>query len=368
MTGRMKTPDTINVAIIGTVGVPASYGGFETLAENLVVHNRDDRVRYTVYCSRRAYSERPGEFCGARLRYVGFRPNGWQSVIYDAVSIFRALRHEDMVVAFGVSGAVALPFAKLFSRKKIVVHTDGIEHRREKWNRVARWYLKLSEALAVRFADAVVVDNQAVADYIRGEYGIESPLVEFGGDNSVFDDVADEEGILSAYGVRAGEYAVAICRIEPENNPEMILEAFRRCGRRLLFIGNWRSTQLGVSLSERYGNVPNIVMAPAVYDKETVYVLRKCASVYVHGHSAGGTNPSLVEAMYLGLPVVAFDVVFNRQTTEGHAMYFKSVDELVNILGGEAYGDMGAVMREVAERRYKWDLIVDKFVDTLMSV
>lgn len=365
----MKKGETnkINVAIIGTVGLPANYGGFETLAENLVVYNSDESLCYTVYCSSKSYSKRMAEFCGAKLKYVGLKANGWQSVIYDAVSIVRALRSEDVVVAFGTSGSVVIPFVKPFTKKKIIIHTDGIEYRREKWGRFARWYIRLSERMAVRFADVVVVDNQAVADYIHETYGVSSPLIEFGGDNSVFDDVSNEQGILSKYGLKAGQYAISICRIEPENNVEIILDAFRRSGRQLLFVGNWEKTPLGVRLLKEYSGIENIKMAPAVYDKQTVYVLRRNAEFYVHGHSAGGTNPSLVEAMYIGLSVVAFDVVFNRETTEGQASYFDSAQQLSAMLSN-GVSQNGAAMKEIADRRYKWNLIVDKFVGTLKSL
>lgn len=356
----------INVAIIGTVGLPANYGGFETLAENLVVYNCDDSLHYTVYCSSMSYPQKSDEFYGATLKYIGLKANGWQSVIYDSVSMIRALSSEDVVVAFGASGSIMIPLVKPFTRKKIIVHTDGIEYRREKWGRFARWYIRFSERIAVQFADAVVVDNQAVADYLNETYGVSSPLIEFGGDNSVFDDITDEQGILERYRIESGEYAVSICRIEPENNVEMILEAFRQSGHKLLFVGNWQKTPLGQRLLKEYGEVENIRMAPAVYDKETVYVLRRNAVLYVHGHSAGGTNPSLVEAMYIGLPVVAFDVVFNRETTEGRAAYFSSAQQLTQMLV-DGVDDNGNYMREIAERRYKWNLIVDKFVSTLKS-
>ncbi|MEO0096420.1 MAG: DUF1972 domain-containing protein, partial [candidate division WOR-3 bacterium] len=141
-----------NIAIIGTVGIPANYGGFETLAENLVTHLSSE-FNITVFCSGKAYDKRLETYKGAKLRYINLSANGPESIFYDIFSIFRSLKFADVLLILGVSGCVSLPFVRLLSRKKIVVNIDGLEWRREKWGRFARWFLKLSEMLAVRYAD-----------------------------------------------------------------------------------------------------------------------------------------------------------------------------------------------------------------------
>lgn len=179
------------VAIIGIQGVPARYGGFEQLVENLI---GDTGVDYTVYCSSRDVPGRDVEYKGARLRYVGWHANGAESVLYDVCCMLRSLRGYDVLLVLGVSGCLLLPVVRLLCRSRIVVNIDGIEHRRDKWGRVARAVLRWSEAMAVRFADVVIADNRGIQEYVREEYGREAVLVAYGGDHALIGgEVSDGE-------------------------------------------------------------------------------------------------------------------------------------------------------------------------------
>ena len=161
----------MKVAIIGTVGVPANYGGFETLVENMVRQNNSDNLEYSVYCSGKNYKDRHWVYRGARTIYFPLKANGVQSIFYDICSILHALRQANVLLILGVSGCLILPFVRLFSKKRIIVNIDGLEHQRDKWNRYIRKFLKYSEALAVKYADVVVTDNKGIQDYVREEYG-----------------------------------------------------------------------------------------------------------------------------------------------------------------------------------------------------
>lgn len=348
------------IAIIGTQGVPAKYGGFESLVENIIGENCSKGVEYTVFCSSKDMPERLQEYKGCRLKYVGLSANGVQSVAYDVVSMCRALRGYDVMLVLGVSGCLFLPIVKLLSKVKVVVNIDGLEHRRGKWGRVAKWFLRLSEKVAVKWADVVVTDNKAIQDYVAETYGKQSKMIAYGGDHVIRNvDVCRESEILREYDVLEKEYAVSICRIEPENNCHITLEAFERCGKRLLFVGNWNRNDYGRELKRKYANCKNIEMIDSLYDLDVLYVLRKNAWWYVHGHSAGGTNPSLVEAMFFGRPIVAYDVVYNRETTGEKALYFKTADDICELL---SYEDLNCeVLRLLAEERYRWQKIAREY-------
>lgn len=348
------------IAIIGTQGVPAKYGGFESLVENIIGENCSKGVEYTVFCSSKDMPERLQEYNGCRLKYVGLSANGVQSVVYDIVSMCRALRGYDVMLVLGVSGCLFLPIVKLLSRVKVVVNIDGLEHRRGKWGRVAKWFLRLSEKVAVKWADVVVTDNKAIQDYVAETYGKQSKMIAYGGDHVIRNvDVCRESEILREYEVLEKEYAVSICRIEPENNCHITLEAFERCGKRLLFVGNWNRNDYGRELKRKYANCKNIEMIDSLYDLDVLYVLRKNAGWYMHGHSAGGTNPSLVEAMFFGRPIVAYDVVYNRETTGEKALYFKTADDICELL---SYEDLNCEnLRLLAEERYKWQKIAREY-------
>lgn len=356
----------MKIAIIGTVGVPGCYGGFETLAENLVRHHdaAERPEELTVYCSARAYPERSPTYLSARLRYSRLDANGPQSIVYDAVSLADAARRgTDAIVVLGVSGAVALPLVRLLSRSRIVTNIDGIEWRREKWQGLARRFLRWSERLAVRFSHEVVADNQAIADYVRDTYGVAAQVIEYGGDHAVQVPPAETVGVALPPG-----YALALCRIEPENNVGLILDAFARSGRPLVFVGNWDKSDYGRSLRARHAGAPNLHLLDPIYEEGRLRRVRADAALYVHGHSAGGTNPSLVEMMHFGIPILAFDCVFNRHTTEGAAHYFEDAEALARLtsaLPDDALQANADAMRSIAARRYTWDRISRSYFDLL---
>lgn len=140
------------VAIVGIQGVPAKYGGFETLVENIIGDNCSPEVCYTVFCSGKDYTTRPDTYKGARLEYVPFfHANGVQSTPYDILSMLKCLRGYDTVVILGVSGCVFLPIFRLLYRKKLIVNIDGLEHKRAKWGKFSKWFLRISEAISSDF-------------------------------------------------------------------------------------------------------------------------------------------------------------------------------------------------------------------------
>ncbi|RHE93720.1 DUF1972 domain-containing protein [Bacteroides intestinalis] len=349
------------VAIVGIQGVPAKYGGFETLVENIIGDNCCSEVRYTVFCSGKDYATRMKTYKGAQLKYIPlFHANGIQSTPYDILSMLKCLRGYDAVVILGVSGCIFLPIFRLLYRKQLIVNIDGLEHRRAKWSKFARWFLRTSEAMAVRYADVVITDNKGIQDYVTDTYHKHSELIAYGG-NHVLRDVPmmRQNEILEKYGLTKKEYAISICRIEPENNCHITLKAFAEVGQKLVFIGNWKYSTYGKELQRKYSKYTNICMLNAVYTLDVLYTLRNNARIYIHGHSAGGTNPSLVEAMFFGKPILAYDVIYNRETTENKACYFGNSKQLVELLRGTE--ENGEPLKEIAERRYTWRHISQQY-------
>lgn len=348
------------VAIIGTVGVPACYGGFETLAENLVSFCDKDTA-YTVWCSSKAYPERLKQYKGAQLRYIPLKANGAQSTLFDFASMLGALRSCDTMLILGVSGCLFLPLIRLLFKGKIVVNIDGLEHRREKWGKLARKFLLASEKAAVRNADIIIADNKSIQEYVHQTYSRPAELIAYGGDGILCNvDAGRQAEILQQYGLETNGYAMALCRIEPENNCHMILEAFAHSeGIPLLFVGNWDSSEYGRALKRQYGSSPRIKLLNAIYDKQVLYTLRSQTCCYIHGHSAGGTNPSLVEAMHFGRSILAFDCNYNRNSTFGKALYFKNAEELSDLLQQSL--PSGAILQQLAQEHYTWEHIAHQY-------
>lgn len=348
------------VAIIGTQGVPANYGGFETLVENIIGEHCSDNIEYTVYCSAKDMPQRLDEYKGAKLKYINWRANGVQSVFYDITAMIRSIRGYDTILVLGVSGCTFLPIFKLLSRAKVIVNIDGLEHRRDKWTRSIRKFLLLSEVAAVKNAHTIIADNKGIADYVTWRYKKDAKLIAYGGDHAQRN-VAEEKQneILSTYGLVKDAYSISVCRIEPENNCHITIDAFAKSGKPLVFVGNWQRNEYSRGLKERYGNCSNIKLIDSIYDLDILYTLRSNARCYIHGHSAGGTNPSLVEAMFLGRPILAYDVVYNRETTYQKAYYWKNSEQLQQLV--ERNDLTGNNTMLVAQQHYTWASISKQY-------
>lgn len=342
----------MKVAIVGTVGVPACYGGFETLVENLLDEN-DIEKSITVYCSSKSYIKRPNTYKNANLKYIPLNANGIQSIPYDIWSLFHSafIKKSDNLLILGVSGALCLPLIRLFNKVNIVTNIDGLEWKRDKWNSWAKRFLKFSEKVAVKYSDVIVADNKAIADYVKQEYGVDSEVIAYGGDHSIVKNLA----------ISDGGYALALCRIEPENNVELILESFSKTKKALKFIGNWDNSEFGCLMKNKYQKYINIEIIDPIYDIDTLFEIRQKCSFYVHGHSAGGTNPSLVEMMHFNKNILAFDCSYNKATTENTAGFFSSTQELVDLIESSSSLDNGSLMKEIAERSYTWELIKKQY-------
>jgi glycosyltransferase involved in cell wall biosynthesis len=351
------------LAIIGTVGIPARYGGFETLVEELVKYLNED-FDITVYCSGKFYSKKEQQetYNGAKLKYIPLEANGFQSIPYDIYTIFHASFNADILLILGVSGCMVLPFVKFFSKKRFFVNIDGIEWKRDKWGKAIKTFLRYSEIFAVETAENVITDNEVIRKYLKATYNYNSNLIEYGGDQVVHIPITDKS--VDKYPFLTSKYLFGVCRIEPENNIHVILEAINeQIEYPFVMIGNWSSSEYGKELRAKY-QAPHIYLLDPIYEPIELNTLRSNCYLYIHGHSAGGTNPSLVEAMNLALPTVAFDVGYNRETTEDKAFYFKTASRLLKIIqdfDDEQQEEHSKTMLSIAKRRYTWKVIAEKY-------
>ena len=355
----------MNIAIIGTAGIPSKYGGFETLTEHLTKF-LCDKLDLTVYCSTKNYQRKKDRHNHARLKYINLDANGMQSIPYDIISLFKAARTHKKILILGVSGCIILPIFRLFyPNKKLIINIDGLEHRREKWSKPIQHFLKVSEKLAIKHGNIIIADNKAIQDYVTDEYKKPSELIAYGGDHARKVDLTKE--VQQHYSIPL-RYAFKVCRIEPENNIHLILEAFSNSPLPLVIIGNWDKSEYGRELKQKYASYPSTFLLDPIYKQDILDQIRSNCSVYVHGHSAGGTNPSLVEAMNLGLPVFALDVCYNKETTFNEACYFKTAVELKTLIQNTSISKLiklGQKMNEIAIKEYTWEKISSQYFELL---
>jgi glycosyltransferase involved in cell wall biosynthesis len=348
------------VGIIGTNGLPAKYGGFETLA-NYLVRDLSNYFDLTVYCSKLNKNKQLKEFNGAKLVHLPLSANGMQGVLYDILCILHSFFTMDTLLILGSSGTVVLPLNFLF-RKKIVFNFGGLDWQREKWNVLAKKFLKISEAFGVKYADTTVVDNAVFAEYVKNTYKLESKLIEYGGDHVI---PSKDTKVLQKHGIDYANYFLSVSRAQEDNYIHILLDAFVKTPEvNLVVISNWQTCTYGINLKSNYSNYPNIKLVDAVYDQNELDAIRSNAEWYIHTHSACGSAPSLIEGMSLGLPIISFDVPANRSTTEGRAIYFKDIEELKKIIQTiDNFNkiELASIMKEIASRRYRWKIISGKY-------
>jgi len=208
----------------------------------------------------------------------------------------------------------------------------------------------------VNYSHVVIADNKGIADHVADEYSVKAEVIAYGGDHA----------LLNKKLPKVKSNALALCRIEPENNVSLTLEAFSKSTNKIKFVGNWDSSEFGRELKAKYQQFDNIDIIDPIYDIDELYELRKSSIGYIHGHSAGGTNPSLVEVMHFAKPIYAFDCNFNQYTTESEARYFTTVEDLTTLLEMDdmCLQESAHKMKEIAERRYTWDVVTKQYEDT----
>ena len=359
------------VALIGTNGLPAAYGGIETLAEYLARDLNEDYDLY-CYCSKTPREKQRETYRNTKLIYVPLRANGWQAILYDGLTILRSLRKHDVLVVLGCSCPFVMPF-KALTKKKIVFNSIGGREadKVRGWKPLGKLELAVKRIFgrwAVKNSDYVIIDNAANIERFEKQHGFKPLLAEYGGDHASAEPITEDA--KKKYPFLNGQYDVTVSRAQEDMNIHMVIDAYSQVPERtVVIVSNWQKTEYGQKLyAENVGKYPNVILQNAIYDQKELNVIRSNAALYLHTHSMCGTAPSLVEAMYLGLPCLCFKVPTNLETAEGKAIYFESVPELVSVLRSlneEKLSGLRHEMKEIANRRYNWKRISDIYKECI---
>ena len=358
--------DVKRIAIVGCQGLPARYGGYETLVEYLAEYKPVD-VDVTVYCCARIYKDkRPLWYKNVHLEYINLPSNGLMSCLYDMYTIIKSVNRFDKILILGNSGGFILPFLVKY-RRKFVLNIGGIEWKRSKYNCVLQKIVRFLMKVAVKYSGYLVVDNEGIKEYVKEEYNRnDSAVIAYGGDQARRVPVSPD--VLIKYPFLSNKYAVAIARIQSDNNVEMLLEAFNEAEYPLVYIGNWNISEYAKKIREKYSSYSNLILLDAIYDLNILNIIRSNCHLYIHAHSAGGTNPSLVEAMHLNVPIFCYGNIFNKYVTENKTYYFTSEVELkllIKNLNDLELASISIEMKRIALEKYTWKIIVQKYYDFL---
>lgn len=354
------------LALIGTNGIPANYGGAEALYENLT-KELSSVYDITVYCSNRQPKKEIGDtYLGAKLKYYPMSANGWQAIPYDIISILHAARHSDILYIFGATAIWVISILRFFGfKKKVYLNNGGLnEWEREKDPPIIRKYSKWNRRVTKGKIEHIV-DNELYVKSLKDTFGIENTtVIRYGGDQAV--PVRPNDELLKKYPFLNEDYYVGVARAQVDNNVHIVLEAFANMpDKKLVFVSNFKVSQYGKDLYEKYKDgYSNIILIPGLYDKRELNAVRSNGVAYIHSHSRCGTPPSLCEAMNLGLPIISFDCEVNHEVTQEHAFFFKDADELIDIVENKTKKDL----KDIAEQSYKlakkeltWKHIADQY-------
>jgi glycosyltransferase involved in cell wall biosynthesis len=319
---------TKKIAIIGTRGIPNEYGGFEQFVHYFAPFLVENDIEVTVYSSH-THSFKEKEWKGVKLKHIWnpeklFGPFG--QFIYDLLSILHCRRVKfDIILQLGYTSSSIWSFL-LPRRTKIVTNMDGLEWKRSKYSSKVQKFLKNAERWAVNSSDVLVSDSLGIQKYLRNTYNKDSVFIPYA--STVYKN--NSSALLNQYNLFPGEYNLVIARFEPENNIEIIIQGhLLEKTKRLVLVGNTQ-TPFGKYLLKKYQD--KVTFLGSIYHQEALNELRYQSNLYFHGHSVGGTNPSLLEAMSCSCLIVAHDNDFNKAVLGGDAFYFKSAVDIELLL------------------------------------
>ena len=385
------------VYIIGSKGIPAKYGGFETFVEKLTEFQKDKDIQYYVACMREnsaksGITEDVFEHNGATCFNIDVPNIGpARAIAYDIVALNKAIeiakKNKDEVPIFYILACRIGPFISTIKRKikalggTLMVNPDGHEWLRAKWSLPVRKYWKYSERLMVKHADLLICDSKNIEKYIQTDYTHYQPnttYIAYGTDITRSQLTSSDEKVRSWYdekGVRENEYYLVVGRFVPENNYESMIRGFMKSNSKkdFVLITNVEQNKFYEKLRQETGfdKDPRVKFVGTVYDQELLKYIREHAFAYLHGHEVGGTNPSLLEALSSTKLNLLLDVGFNREVGADGAIYWDK-DDLQHIiessekLSQEEIEKMNKLSTKQVKERFSWEFIVDEY-ETLFT-
>ncbi len=382
-----------NIFIIGSKGIPARYGGFETFVDKLTYCKKNNNIKYHVACL--ANDEKEFMYNNARCFNVKIKDIGKaKAIIYD----IKALRMSKKYIKDNnLEGSIIYilasrigPFLAIYKRSlknqgiKVYVNPDGHEWKRSKWSKFVQKYWKLSEMLMAKHADLVVCDSKGIEEYIIQEYGCnndKTTFIAYGADIEKSKVLDTDKSLMKWYKkneIRNNEYYLVVARFVPENNFETIIREFMNTGidRDLVIVTNNDKNKFYEELLNKtsFSKDKRIKFVGTVYEQDLIKKIRENAYGYIHGHEVGGTNPSLLEALASTKLNLLLDVNFNREVGQTGALYFSrekgdlaTLINKVELLDKASIEDMGNKAKKRIIDNYTWNQIVDKYEELFYS-
>lgn len=360
----------LHIAILGTRGIPNAHGGFEQCAEFLAVALVERGYDITVYNSHlHPYQE--NNYKGVRIIHC----RDWEDrlgtagqFLYDLNCIRHAQKENyDVIIQLGYTSS-AIWWRSWPKNVPHIVNMDGLEWKRTKYSKHVQNFLKRSETWAVRGAQYLVADNEGMSRYLHKLYYKPIMTIAYGAEKYA----EAQKHFLEKHDVEKNNYLILIARMEPENNIEMILDGYVQSAsdKKFVVIGKM-TTPFGKYLLEKFSQQKQIIFLGAIYNQEEIHALRHFSYLYFHGHSVGGTNPSLLEAMASQCLIASYHVFFNESILQENAFYFSKAEEVASIINSnelEMYRKQFIENNFTnIEHNYTWAHITDQYEKLILQ-
>jgi glycosyltransferase involved in cell wall biosynthesis len=354
--------DPIRIAMVGTRGVPARYGGFETCVEEVGRRLADRGHLVTVYCRRVEGQVASDNYEGMQLVHLpALKRRSLETLSHTALSVSHLLRHRtDAVVMFNAANSPFLPLLRA-ARIPVATHVDGLEWMRAKWGPIGQRYYRAAESLSVKWSDALIADASGIQQYYTDEFAVDTELISYG-----VPLVAHGFDRLPELSIQPDGYHLVVARFEPENHVYEIVDGYVRSNAKLplVVVGSAPYANDYTDSIRRLGD-SRVRFLGGVWDQNLLDQLYGNARSYLHGHSVGGTNPSLLRAIGAGAPTTAFDVIFNREVLGDAGTYFSTPEDVqvaiqdveTNPAVAQARGDLG----RTRAAKYSWDEVATAY-------
>ena len=361
----------LKIGILGTRGIPNNYGGFEQIAGHLAKGLVDKGHSVVVYNTHN-HPFKKKRWNGVRIVHI-FDPGRWIGTagqfFYDLISIIDSRRRGyDIILMLGYTSSSI--WGRLYSKQSIVlINMDGLEWKRSKYSALVKWFLSVAEKWAIKYATAHIADSRVIKAYLDQKYGINSIYIPYGASlNEMMD-----ESIFKRLGLTKGEYYLLVARIEPENNIDMVLKGLMHSNsnNKFIVVGDTENG-FGKKMVEKYGGEQRIVFIGSLYDSGKLFSLISNCSLYFHGHSVGGTNPSLLEAMAAKVLIAAHGNEFNKAILLEDGFYFNNSEEVQAIIEKkyreEIIIEMISNNYQKILNEYNWENVIQRYEEKFLEL
>ncbi|MCW4025666.1 MAG: DUF1972 domain-containing protein [Candidatus Bathyarchaeota archaeon] len=354
----------IRVAILGSRGIPAEYGGYETITQELSLGLVQKGFKVSVTCESKDFTIKHGTYKDVNLMYfpvITSLRNLSEPAVYDALSVFWATFNADIIYMLAYTSVPVLILPRLFG-KVVVVNPDGLEWKRRKYSYALRFLLRSFEVLTLKIAHYIVVDSKVLCTYYQKAYKAPTVYIPYG----TREIPPLDSTFLKKYNLEKNQYYLVIARLEPENNIDIIIEEYLKSNsdKKLVIVGPLKKTTYVKKLLKSKSD--RVFFLGGIYEPKVQRMLRHNCFVYIHGHEVGGTNPTLVEALSCHNLIIALDVSFNREVAGIGALYFnKTSGNLAKIIKKIEKIDTDKLnqMKQQVYEKYKIGYSVDGMVE-----